>query len=95
MNTISITTSQNIELEYELGSLGDRIIGRILDFIVLIAYGIIIFVVIGFGNLESFMNNNAWFIVIFIVIPVVFYDLLSEIFLNGQSLGKRIIKIGF
>jgi uncharacterized RDD family membrane protein YckC len=93
MNTISITTSQNIELEYELGSLGDRIIGRILDFIVLIAYGIIIFVVIGFGNLERFMNNNAWFIVIFIVIPVVFYDLLSEIFLNGQSLGKKIMGI--
>ena len=93
MNTISITTSQNIELEYELGSLGDRIVGRILDFIVLFAYGIIIFAIVGFGNLESFISKNAWFIVIFIVVPVVFYDLLSEIFLNGQSLGKKIMGI--
>ncbi len=93
MNTISITTSQNIELEYELGSLGDRIIGRLLDFLVLIGYCVIIFAVIGFGNLGRFMENNAWFIVLFIAFPVVFYDLLSEIFLNGQSLGKKIMGI--
>ena len=35
MNTIRITTSQNIDLEYELGSLGDRIVGRILDGLVI------------------------------------------------------------
>ncbi|MEP6952137.1 MAG: RDD family protein [Ginsengibacter sp.] len=93
MNTISITTSQNIELEYELGSLGDRIIGRILDFLVLIGYCLIIFAIIGFGNLGRFIDNNTWFIIFFIAFPVVFYDLLLEIFLNGQSFGKKIMGI--
>lgn len=93
MNTISITTSQNIELEYELGSLGDRIMGRILDFLVLISYVLILFAIIGFGNFEKFLDNNTWFIIIFIGIPIVFYDLLSEMFLNGQSLGKKIMGI--
>ncbi|MEO6453778.1 MAG: RDD family protein [Ginsengibacter sp.] len=93
MNTINITTSQNIELEYELGSLGDRIIGRILDFIVLIAYMIIIFTVIGFGNLGKFMETRIWVLLFFVGFPVTFYDLLSEMFLNGQSLGKKVMGI--
>ncbi len=93
MNTINVTTSQNIELEYELGSLGDRIIGRILDFLVLIGYGIVVFAIIGFGNMGRFMDNNAWFMVVFIAFPLVFYDLLCEMLLNGQSLGKKIMGI--
>ena len=93
MNTISITTSQNIELEYDLGSLGDRIIGRILDFLVLIAYGVILFAIIGFGNLGRFTDQNIWLMVVFLGFPYAFYDLLSEMFLNGQSVGKKIMGI--
>jgi uncharacterized RDD family membrane protein YckC len=93
MNTISITTSQNIELEYDLGSLGDRIIGRLLDFLVLIAYGIVLFAIIGFGNLGRFTGKNGWLMILFLGFPVVFYDLLSEMFLNGQSVGKKIMCI--
>jgi uncharacterized RDD family membrane protein YckC len=91
MNTISITTSQNIELEYDLASLGDRIIGRILDFLVLIAYGVVLFAIIGFGNLERFSGRNPWLMILFVGFPYVFYDLLSEMFLNGQSVGKKIM----
>lgn len=93
MNTISIITSQNIELEFELGSLGDRIIGRILDLLLLAAYCIVIFAIIGFAKSGRFINNNPWMAVLFIGVPVVFYDLLSEILLNGQSLGKKIMGI--
>jgi len=93
MNTISITTSQNIELEYDLGSLGDRIIARILDFIVLFAYGIIIFVIVEYGNLGRAEDGDRWLLILLVALPVVFYDLLSEIFLNGQSAGKKIMGI--
>ena len=93
MNTISITTSQNIELEYDLGSLGDRIIGRILDFLVIIAYLIILFTLIGFGNLERFTSENIWLMILFVGFPYAFYDLLCEMFLNGQSVGKKIMGI--
>lgn len=93
MNTINVTTSQNIELEYELGSLGDRIVSRILDRVVLVGYVIVVLAIIGFGNLEKFMNRNIWVIAIFIALPLLFYHLLSEMFLNGQSLGKKIMGI--
>jgi hypothetical protein len=31
METIKITTSQNVEIDYAVASLGDRIIARIID----------------------------------------------------------------
>jgi uncharacterized RDD family membrane protein YckC len=90
MSTISITTTQNIELEYELGSLGDRILGRLIDLVVAAAYLIIVFATIGFSDLGSFFENNVW-IIILLMLPVVFYNLICEVALNGQSLGKKVM----
>lgn len=86
MNTINITTPQNIEVEYELGSLGDRIAGAVIDWLIIIAYIVIIFVT---ANLTNFKGNGFWVIIFLLFLPVVFYDLLSEILLNGQSAGKK------
>ena len=93
MNTIKITTSQNIDLEYELGSLGDRVLGRILDGLVVAAYILVFVAIIGFSNIGDFIGDNIWLFIIVIVLPVLFYDLLCEMFLNGQSFGKKIMKI--
>lgn len=89
MNSISITTTQNIELEYELASLGDRIIARILDALIIIAYGVLL-AVLFFSN--GLVEDNIWIIFIF-ALPIIFYDLASEVFMNGQSVGKRVMKI--
>ena len=93
MNTIRITTSQNIDLEYELGSLGDRVLGRILDGLVIAAYFLIFAAIIGFGNIGSFISENGWLLLVVVILPVVFYDLLCETLLNGQSVGKKIMNI--
>ena len=92
MNTIHITTSQNIDVEYELGSLGDRILGRIIDWIVLIAYVVLVLSLIGFSNIGRFIDTNGWIVIVFIL-PVFLYDLLCELLLNGQSVGKRVMSI--
>ncbi|MEP6514164.1 MAG: RDD family protein [Parafilimonas sp.] len=89
MASIHITTTQNIDLEYELASLGDRILGRLLDGLIIAGYVILFIAIIGFGNFDSFINNNPW-IFLLLVLPVVFYDLVSEILLNGQSVGKKV-----
>jgi uncharacterized RDD family membrane protein YckC len=88
MNTITITTSQNIEFEYELGSLGDRIIGAIIDYIVVIAYLIIMMAVFVYRS-----SDVSPYVFILLLLPVVFYDLISELLLNGQSLGKKAMGI--
>ena len=90
MNTIKITTTQNIEIEYDLASLGERIAGRLLDGLIIGAY-VIILVVIAF-NMGNLVEKNPWLIII-LILPVMFYDLVSEILMNGQSVGKRIMNI--
>ncbi len=92
MNTIKITTSQNIELEYDLAGLGERIVGRIIDMLIVVAYIVLLFAILyGFAG-DTFIDRNLW-VLIFFILPIVFYDLVSEILMNGQSVGKRVMNI--
>ncbi len=88
MSIIRIETTQNVFIEYEAGSLGDRIVAWLIDFFVLFAYTFIIFAIL--GTLE--IKNEYWFI-IFVALPWFLYDLLAEIFFQGQSVGKAQMKL--
>ena len=90
MNTIRITTSQNIELEYDLASLGERMAGAIFDWLIIIAYIIVVMVL--FSQFHVF-ENKSYLIITLVTLPIAFYDLASEALFNGQSIGKRIMKI--
>lgn len=103
MQTVKITTSQNIDIDYTVASISDRIAARVIDYFIFICFYslfIILFtVVVGTGANGTAAVNNIYGqsgIVVLIIIWLclcVFYDLLTEIFLNGQSIGKRSIKI--
>jgi uncharacterized RDD family membrane protein YckC len=92
MQTIRITTSQNIDIDYEIAGLGPRILARIIDsamfFIIIGAVALTISLTI--GNFDGI--GVAVMLVIFGLLYV-FYDLLCEIFMNGQSVGKKVMKI--
>src|SRR4051794_7730365 len=92
MNTISIITSQNIELEYETGSLGDRIGGVLIDEVIKIAYAIIVLSTSAFGN-ARLLSGAHIFVIVLLALPFVFYNLASELLLNGQSVGKKLMGI--
>lgn len=88
MQTISVQTTQNVSIQYPVASLGDRILAYLLDRIILVVY---VVAVIAF-----FVNINLevwWMYVIFLVFPWFFYHLAFEIFMNGQSPGKRVMNI--
>jgi uncharacterized RDD family membrane protein YckC len=92
MQTIRITTSQNIDIDYEIAGLGERIVARLIDF------GIFILILISFtitGAITAFRDSSIIMIIIIIIVCLlfVFYDLLCEVFMNGQSIGKRVMKI--
>lgn len=93
MQTIRITTSQNIDIDYEVSGVADRIAARLIDmavFIVVFVLGLIGFTIIG-------PKTDVRFVIILLIIIYaslfVFYDLVCEIVMNGQSVGKRIMKI--
>lgn len=87
MAGIRISTTQNIDIEYELASLGDRVVARIVDYLIIIAYFVLIIIL--WDNFNP-INKDAttWFFFL-ALLPVIFYDLLCEIFFNGQSAGKK------
>lgn len=90
MDTIKITTTQNIDVEYELASLGDRILGYIIDMLVIIAY-VVIILALFFGFPEMFDTGSKAMSLFYFFIPIIFYDVAFELILNGQSPGKRVM----
>jgi len=91
MAVISITTTQNIELEYDLASLGERIVACIIDLVILFGYFIVLSMIMSFSG-NAFGNSYGWLYVLFFL-PVALYSISSETFLNGQTVGKRVMGI--
>jgi uncharacterized RDD family membrane protein YckC len=94
MSTIRITTSFNIDLEFTAASFHRRLIAWILDVFVLLLYIYVVFNLIGFLDNSAMSNDDSertWALVILLIIPLLTYHLLCEIFMNGQSVGKRIM----
>jgi uncharacterized RDD family membrane protein YckC len=101
MQTVRIRTSQNIEIDYEVAGLGDRILARMIDagvftgLFYIVYYIIILFYLSIFRDLQSGSGVPTALIVIAIVYTLLytFYDLAAEVFFNGQSVGKYAMKI--
>ena len=91
MTTISITTSQNIALDYELGSVGDRLVAGIIDTAIIAGYIVILGIMLSLAGASS-THNGAWAILL-AYFPVVFYSLYSELLFNGQTVGKKVMGI--
>ena len=95
MQTIEIQTAQNVNIEYPVATVGDRVVAGIIDQLIMVGYLIaIIFFYIWILNItegSAFYYPVAYFVLLFL--PFFFYHLLCETFLNGQSFGKKIMKM--
>ena len=90
MDNIKIQTTQNVDIEYELASVGDRILATLLDYLFFLGY--ILLVLVFIGLIGSAIEDNLWLLVI-LFLPILLYDLLCEMFFQGKSFGKMIMKI--
>lgn len=85
MENIRIQTAQNVDLEYEIAGIGNRIVASLIDILILAAYALAISLLSDVLFSGTFMAS----IIILFYLPAFFYDLLCEIFMDGQSFGKR------
>lgn len=85
MESISIQTSQNVAIDQAIASIGERIAAALLDISFFLAYFFVIMFVGAFSGAPK--------VILFLTIPVAFYHLASELLMNGQSWGKKIVKI--
>ena len=92
MDHVKIRTAQNVNIEYELASVGDRILATLIDYLFFLAYIILLIFIIQ-GMEYSGLENFATGFLIIMCIPVILYDLLCETFFQGKSFGKMIMKI--
>lgn len=91
MKSIEIKTAQNVKLEYELASLRERILALLLD---LLSMGLLS-AVLAFILLVLLKMSGTLGVVANIIIGSVFlfYTLAFEYFNNGQSIGKKVMKL--
>jgi uncharacterized RDD family membrane protein YckC len=101
MNTILVPTTQNIELEYPVAGLGDRIISGLIDLAVIFLY-----LLAWTQILDAYEQASLWdalvedrgsdtirTLQVLIMVPAVCYSLLCEVFFQGRTLGKWLMKL--
>src|SRR5215213_8087828 len=85
--TLKINTTQNVRLNFQIASLGDRVLATIIDVVVI--YGYIFLMAFILASSRS-IDSPAVFIIF--LLPVIFYHFLFEVFNNGRSIGKMAMK---
>lgn len=86
MDNIAIQTAQNIAIDQTAASVAERLVAEMIDLIFMVAY---IFLIALFGEA---LSSPPWLMII-LFIPVAFYHLMAELTMDGQTWGKKIMKI--
>lgn len=97
MSELSITTTQNVNINFTAATVADRMFGYLLDLLIKIAYSITVFGIffywLGLNDAMDDMDNwSRIAIIIFFFLPVFFYSLILESLMEGQTIGKRLMK---
>lgn len=98
MIELQINTTQNVNINFIAASVGERILAYIIDIIIKIAYVILTYqIVFKLFEIDQMVEDMDFWskaaIMVSFYLPVIFYSLVFETFLDGQTIGKRIMKI--
>lgn len=98
MTQIAINTSQNVNINFKIASIGDRIIAFLIDGIIKIFLGFALFFIFSkLLNLEHYLkdldNTSIAAIISIITLPIHLYTLVLESLMDGQTFGKKLMKI--
>lgn len=88
---ISIETTQNVAIEYDPASVGERVIAGIVDVFVILGYMFVVLVIA--EALDAMSSSIRSVIEILLALPLFLYPLLCEVFLDGQTIGFKAMKI--
>lgn len=88
MNSIEITTAQKVIIQYELASLGNRFVAFFIDMMILFG-GLIFLNIIALQIFYGDWDNYQYYLYLVMIPYFLFYTLVSEILLDGQTIGKR------
>lgn len=94
MEGLLVETTQNVALEYQPASVGERILAYLIDLLVLMAWFFGVSLIMGMfsGRYSREANSLVVFFGV-LLMPAVLYDLAMEALFNGQSIGKKALGI--
>jgi uncharacterized RDD family membrane protein YckC len=88
MRTISIPTTQNIELEYPIATPGDRTTAFLIDRLIQGGYLFALNYFLSNSGIEP--STGTW---ILLTLPATLYSLITEVAFGGQTIGKKLRKM--
>ena len=97
MSQLTINTTQNVTINFTAASVGERMGAHLIDLVIKIAYCLVLYGIVFTYALQNFIRSlddytaAALFILTFL--PVVFYSFVLEAVFEGQTLGKKLLKI--
>lgn len=92
MSNLHINTTQNINLFFTTATIGERMLAYLVDLVIQIAY----FIIVAFILLDNIFNNSDYstsIALLLIALPIMFYSLVCESTMEGQTFGKKLLKI--
>jgi len=86
---ISVHTVHHVNMDYTPAGIFERCMATTIDFMVMFVLIAVLAMLAGFFSWE---DEFSW-ISMLVITPVLFYHLISEVCLNGKSLGKMAMNI--
>jgi len=97
MSNLYITTTQNVKLFFTPATIGERMLAYGVDLLIKIAYAIVILVLYSYlGDIKNIIDNHddlSIALIFLFSLPLIFYTLAFETLMEGQTLGKKLLKI--
>lgn len=98
MSQIAINTSQNVNINFNIASVGDRMVAFIIDLLIKVAYVIaVLYVFFNILDLGYLLNGlDQWSVMavyIILLFPIFIYPVVLESLMEGQTPGKKAMKI--
>jgi len=92
MAKLKINTTQNVNLDYKIVGIGERILALLIDLFVFFLYLFILDVVM---SISDDLFSDRWTLIglqSLLMLPIMFYSLYMHIIFNGRTVGKMIVK---
>jgi len=93
MQNLQINTTQNVNLDYTIVSIGERILAFLIDGFILYLYLILVNYI---GQALGYVFEDAWTqfgLQSLIFLPAMFYSLIMHSLFNGRTVGKMLLKM--
>ena len=88
MQAVNIRTTQNVQLEYPLAGIGERLLAFVIDITIVLSFYFVITYILTYTGVETSLS-----IMLIIGIVAYLYRFVMEISFNGQTVGKMALSI--